>query len=195
MGTVPAHGPEPGGYAGAPHRGIGLGVGDHGLGSRWAFRGWRPRCRPRSLDHLIDGAVALVEVALAEPYRGVADDLRPLIAEELPVAAVRGDEALGHGWGPLGMKGTKATEETEGTKRSRAGNRPCRVRSRLAWRSRLSGDPGGDVGDTILSSPLSKYYFPERLRRTTVAGISRCLLPGGALPPQQGHGHNRCSRA
>jgi hypothetical protein len=48
----------------------------------------------RGLDHLVDGAVALVQEPAAEEDGRVENDLRFLVGAQFSVAAVGGDEAV-----------------------------------------------------------------------------------------------------
>ena len=48
---------------------------------------------PRRLHHLVNGAVALVQEALAEKHRAGIDDERFLVREQLSVVAVRRDKS------------------------------------------------------------------------------------------------------
>ena len=61
--------------------------------------------RAGSLDHLIMGAGVLVHEAVAEPHCAIIDDAGFLKGDEVFVAAMRRDKAVGHGFG----KGTKGT--------------------------------------------------------------------------------------
>jgi len=54
---------------------------------------YKPAC---GLDHLVAGAVAAVEEAVAEIDCGVVDDLGLAVGEQGGVAAVRRNEAIRH---------------------------------------------------------------------------------------------------
>jgi len=67
--------------------------------------------RARRLDHLVHGAVALFQEALAKANGAVVNDARFLKGEEILVSSVPGNEMLGHSTFQVN-EGTKGTEMT-----------------------------------------------------------------------------------
>src|SRR5438874_11916315 len=81
--------------------------------------------RARRLDHLVHGAVALFQEALAKANGAVVNDARFLKGEEILVSSVTGNEMLGH----VTVWVNEGTKETELTRRYQLTTSNCAAKA------------------------------------------------------------------